>query len=287
MLVYTTIQHDFRKKNNLTCNEYVLCDMVYQLSVLPNSKFAGWCYMKREIMANEIGMAKRSIINLINRMIDAKFILKDPETSYLKTTEKWYNVYCMGGEETAPQVKKLHPRGEETAPQHILYNDNNKDKEREKEKKSSLTIFNIFLKVFKEKHKINFITINEIQKNEELRASGNLIRIVKDSQPELKNGLFLEHIENFFTKCLNTSNEYLYKQMKPSIILKYYVELVIEQAKQITNKIPFKFFTREELLNNSQGKVNPFKGYTKVKVQDKPVYVVDEMVIAHKLKTIK
>lgn len=114
-LTYTTIQHSFRKANELTLNEYALCDMVYLLSTNPDSKIKGWCYMSKSKMAEELGLGKRTVEMIINRMIESNFIEKDQETAYLKTSSKWNKVYFSGCAETAHSAQKLRSDSAETA----------------------------------------------------------------------------------------------------------------------------------------------------------------------------
>lgn len=136
MLIYTTIQHAFRKEHKLTCNEYVLVDMVYALSTSTLSKFPGWCYMKRESMAEELGLSKQSIINLIEKMVDSGFLIKEPERKFLKTTIKWEGTRFTNGKESLPEVMKvdfigkegLPEVGKESLPYNNIINKNTEDK---------------------------------------------------------------------------------------------------------------------------------------------------------------
>lgn len=144
-LAYTTIIHEFRRQNELSCLEYVLLDMIYHLQVSPRSAVKDWCYMKREVMAEEIGITKQGLLNMINRLVEAGFLIKNDETKFLKTTEKWYCVYFSDGKEslptdskqTLPSVNKVYQeskqslpqRGKESLPVYNIYNiDNNIDK---------------------------------------------------------------------------------------------------------------------------------------------------------------
>jgi hypothetical protein len=119
-LVYTTISHKFRKFHKLTCNEYVFADMIYKLSTSPLSKIKGWCYMSRPIMADEMGLSKQSILNLIDILIDKGFIERDEKTAYLRTTRAWNIVYFsdLGGKESLPLKGKesLPDGGKESLP---------------------------------------------------------------------------------------------------------------------------------------------------------------------------
>ncbi len=116
-LTFTTIQHPFRKAHQLSMNEYTLCDMIYHLSTKPKSSVPGWCYMSRDQMSKEIGVTKRTIIRILDRLIELNFLLKNQETKYLQTTEKWNKVYeFQGGEKMSPMVKKDYQIGEKMSP---------------------------------------------------------------------------------------------------------------------------------------------------------------------------
>ena len=93
MLLYTNIIHPVRKKFKLTCNEYVLLDIIYHLSNNPESKVKGWCYASKETLAQEIGVSRQSICNLIDKLIEKDLIEKDELTRFLKTKTEWNLVY--------------------------------------------------------------------------------------------------------------------------------------------------------------------------------------------------
>ena len=128
-LIYTNIQHNFRKENNLTLNEYVLCDMIFFLSKKSDSKVPHWCFMSKETMANEIGLSKQSVITLIKKMCESGFLEKQEITGFVKTTSKWELVYFTDGKESLPIAQKTFDFGKESLPNNnnIIYN--NIDKE--------------------------------------------------------------------------------------------------------------------------------------------------------------
>lgn len=105
-LIYTNIQHEFRKKHNLTMNEYVLCDMIYFLSNNSNSRIIGWCYSSRQNLADEMALSKQGIIKLINKLLDDGFLERDSITKFLKTTSKWQKNYLKNdiGKQSIPEV---------------------------------------------------------------------------------------------------------------------------------------------------------------------------------------
>lgn len=114
-LTFTTIQHGFRKDHELSLNEYALCDLIYMLSTNPDSKIKGWCYMSKKKMADELGLGKRTVEMILNRMLDRGFLEKEPETSYLKTSILWNRVYFRGSAETAHPAQKVRSHSAETA----------------------------------------------------------------------------------------------------------------------------------------------------------------------------
>lgn len=86
-------------------------------------------------MAEELGLGKRTIEMILNRMIDRGFLEKEPELSYLKTTSLWNCVYFRGSAESAHHAQKVRSDSAETAhldsAESAHYNniiDNNKDK---------------------------------------------------------------------------------------------------------------------------------------------------------------
>lgn len=127
-LIYTTIQHPFRKKHGLTINEYTLTDMVYHLSNNTASDVPGWCYMSKIEMAKELDFSKPTVINLTKKMIEKGFIEKHPITRHLRTTAKWQNVYFTNGKESLPQGNLVVDNGKESLPKsgkESLPNNNN------------------------------------------------------------------------------------------------------------------------------------------------------------------
>lgn len=121
---YTTIMHEPRIRLQLTMNEYALLDLVYRLSTNPTAPVKGWCSMSKENLAVFLGVSKRTIITICNKLYDANYIEKSIDGRLYKTTDKWVenavNFSFTRGEETSPK------HGEETAPRHgeesSLYN---------------------------------------------------------------------------------------------------------------------------------------------------------------------
>ena len=87
MLSFTNIQHGLRKKNGLSCNEYVLCDIIFKSST---SRFSlGWSSMTREDIAEELGVSKSGVLKMIERMIKKGFLEREDLKKYLRTSYLW------------------------------------------------------------------------------------------------------------------------------------------------------------------------------------------------------
>ncbi len=119
---FTTIYHSFRKAHKISALEYILCDIIHFLCTNSRNEAGGWCYQKRENMAEEIGISKQGLLDMIERMIEKGFLVKHPMTKFLKTTSKWDAVYIdeggfTDGKETLPKEKKVDRVGKETLPE--------------------------------------------------------------------------------------------------------------------------------------------------------------------------
>ena len=143
----TVILHEKRERLSLSLNEYVLLDTIHRFSEFRHSKTPGWCNAKKETLGEMIGLSKRSIISLINKLFERELILKDDGGKLLKTTKKWVvesdenndddddekeDENEETGEESSPdaseesspengtsEVKKVHPSGEESSPEQV------------------------------------------------------------------------------------------------------------------------------------------------------------------------
>lgn len=111
---YTIIRHKERVKLDLSINEYCVADLIYQLSSNPENS-RGWCYASKEWMGKQLGFSRRSIINLINKLIDKGIVIKNEETNDLKTTNLWNVTVPPRGAEFAQGVKKVYTGCEESS----------------------------------------------------------------------------------------------------------------------------------------------------------------------------
>ena len=138
ILNYTLILHQIRKKLKLSLLEYCIADSIYHLSNNPISKIPGWCFASKETISDFLGTTQRTVFSNINKLLGKNLIERDEKTSYLRTTQKWYEevvlVKMSGeyGDKASDTMKKLHSRvgrnftqkAEETSHNNNKYNKN-------------------------------------------------------------------------------------------------------------------------------------------------------------------
>jgi hypothetical protein len=91
MLITTTINHIARRKIGLSFPEYIFADMVDKLS-------RPYCNMSRPRMADEMGMSRRGIQKMIERL-EEKGILERSENDEIKTTDLWFSAVVWANSE--------------------------------------------------------------------------------------------------------------------------------------------------------------------------------------------
>lgn len=116
-LNYTIILHSVRKELGLSLNEYCIADSIYHLSNNPSSTVQGWCYASRKHLGEVIGISEQAVYPIIEKLISLGLVEKNPETKYLRTTEKWYDMVVLehsrnfsGTKETLVGIRGRHSR---------------------------------------------------------------------------------------------------------------------------------------------------------------------------------
>lgn len=131
MAQFTTIDHEVRRKFNLTLNEYAICDSVYHLS--RNRA----CNMTKENLGNFIGISKQSVHTILNTL-ETKGLISRPHRQHITTSDLWNdeisNQYRDSKEslpeskESLPsEVKKVDSKSKESLPNiynNDIYNNN-------------------------------------------------------------------------------------------------------------------------------------------------------------------
>lgn len=135
-LIYTVVQHWPRKKWGLSVLEACAVDSIYQLS--NNPKYL-WCKKSKDNLALDLWVSRRTIFNLIDKLLELWLIEKEEDGSDIRTTQLYYEEFveeCKNCTDSAKQykwkssaksapkvVQKVHSDSAEVAP----YNNSNKD----------------------------------------------------------------------------------------------------------------------------------------------------------------
>lgn len=119
IITFTNIQHEFRVRNKLTCNEYVVADMINVISSSRAYSVNSWTNISRDQMASDIGVSRRALLGLISKLIKLGFVEKEPGSNRLRCTEKWQEVYINNGKKVptkdAHDGKKVPTKWEESS----------------------------------------------------------------------------------------------------------------------------------------------------------------------------
>ncbi len=129
-LNYSIINHNARIELNLTANEYLVADLIFNLSNNPKSPKNGWCYASKETLGTYLGLSKQSVHTIINKLIELSLVEKDPETKFLCTTSKWFEAVLIkkdDSKESLPIVKKVYSHSKESLLQHSKESLHNND----------------------------------------------------------------------------------------------------------------------------------------------------------------
>lgn len=150
--------------------------------------------MSRPKMAEEMGISKQSILNLIEALIEKGFVKRDDKTAYLKTTRLWDLVYFqdfLAGKESLPPAGKesLPQGGKESLPDNDTLDntslfDNKED------------AFTFFIKEFNKKRNSKFQCLPQVKtafrKCLKTHSTKDILRALENAMQEPY------HIENTF-----------------------------------------------------------------------------------------
>lgn len=125
---YTTIIHEFRKKHDISNNEYVLADIIDFLSSSRKYGKGSYVDISREELSEEFGASKRGIIYMINRLVKKGLVEKEEKTGRVRSTEKWQEVRenTQGSavqkvhRDDDEAVQKVHRFGAKSAPKNDI-----------------------------------------------------------------------------------------------------------------------------------------------------------------------
>lgn len=112
----TTIDHEARRKLDISCGEYAAVDSIFKLSRNPNNAFGGWCGAFNETLSSMLGMTNRGLIKLLKRLTEKGLIEKHATRSWYRTTQLWYDtIIVRTGEQSSLEVNKVPKLGEQSS----------------------------------------------------------------------------------------------------------------------------------------------------------------------------
>lgn len=86
---YAVFFYDVRRDLDLSANEYLLADLVHNLSG-DKSRYPGWCYASRGHLARMIGLSERAIQAILRRLEAKGLIERHPhQVALLRTSSTW------------------------------------------------------------------------------------------------------------------------------------------------------------------------------------------------------
>jgi hypothetical protein len=106
--LYATLLYEVRRKLDISIQEYFYLDMVYHLS------HDGWCYKSLESIARDMGITKRGVMKMRDRLIERKLLKKNIK-GHVKTTVMYNSVLRSDNKSVNKvplSVNKVHPSGE-------------------------------------------------------------------------------------------------------------------------------------------------------------------------------
>ena len=117
--LFSTVRYKVRDFLQLSNNEYILLDVIYQLSNNPSNQIRGFCYATQTYLSTMVGITRSNLNKMIKRLEERGLLERRKVTkskpkkttiTIYKTTVKWYNSSVLGQcVETAQQpVSKQH-----------------------------------------------------------------------------------------------------------------------------------------------------------------------------------
>ncbi len=117
---YTTINHEARARLGLTINEYCVYDLIHNLASNPKNIQMGWCYAKKETIADYLDLGRATVFRAIKKGLKINLLEKHPEQpAFLKATSDWYDSVMIKAEsqnETASINMRREASQSETKP---------------------------------------------------------------------------------------------------------------------------------------------------------------------------
>ena len=223
------------KNAKLSLEEWTLLENIYFMS---NNEF-GYCYASKDTLRDIIQVSNGQIYKIIKKLICEQYLIKNKETGYLKTSQKWLNISSGEGiqkmENDSPK-NGIRPLQKMETKKDTIKGDNKERKNSKKdlvlnmiEERSSTALNKQALKEWVEYKKYNYkkIGITKIVKMLTSYSHEQQQEIVDTSIMNLYQGLFPpkqglkaqtkkertdNFIDNYFAEENNQDNgEFIYE----------------------------------------------------------------------------
>lgn len=110
-LNYTTINHEARRKFGLSVNEYCVFDLVHHLATNPQNDQLGWCYAKKNTLADYLDLGRATVFRAIKKGIELGLLEKHPEQpSLVRATSLWYEAVIIKPKESQIETPSIKMR---------------------------------------------------------------------------------------------------------------------------------------------------------------------------------
>jgi hypothetical protein len=203
---YTTINHEARARLGLTINEYCVYDLIHNLASNPKNIQMGWCYAKKETIADYLDLGRATVFRAIKKGLKINLLEKHPEQpAFLKATSDWYDSVMIKTEsqnETVSINMRREASQSDTKP-HLklipnkdIKNNENDNKEIVDLKNNSKGIVSIGQVIAH--HQPSLLGVDNEWKVEAIRLWGELNLSGDPSES------FVKHIHRYFKKKLQS-----------------------------------------------------------------------------------
>lgn len=130
---YTTINHIARRELEISVNEYMIADLVYNLSNNPKGSVQGWCYASKDKIGELLDLNSRTVFRAIEALIEKGLLEKHEDTKHLRATSFWYDsVIIKDTDKMSQPMTKRHTNTDKMSQgsyDKMSYNKENNNKE--------------------------------------------------------------------------------------------------------------------------------------------------------------
>src|SRR4051794_3863113 len=93
---YTIINHEARIALKISITEYCIFDLIHHLATHPKNSMNGWCYAKKETIADYLSLGRMTVFRAIKTGLKLRLLEKHPERpALLRATKIWYETVQM------------------------------------------------------------------------------------------------------------------------------------------------------------------------------------------------